>query len=199
MLSTLATAAPPQATRLVMSLVWSRCNIGHMYTKVPKARLSLPKIRRYYASKSPGWVRPKQPPACPGAPFAQSLLKLLFPTSGREENDNKYLENHSKFLRCSLSPSFTESFRGTNKNLGGWWYTVICVLNRHSLSNSKFMKSPPRLQFEQLCFTNKSSIQQSSNHPSPESSCLVIHKAIASILKRIYRLLIFLAFIVFGN
>lgn len=124
-------------------------------------------------------------PARPGAPLTQSLPQPFFPTSGREQNGNKYLENHIKFLRRNLSPSFTESFRGTNKNRGGWWYTVICILNRHSLSNSKFMQSPPRLDFEQLPFTNKSSIQQSSNRPGPESSCLVILKA--STLKRIYR------------
>lgn len=41
-------------------------------------------------------------------------------------------------------------------------------------------------RFEQLCFTNTSNIQQSSNHPGPQSSCLVIHKAIVSILKRLF-------------
>lgn len=146
------------------------------------------KWRGHFENKSPAQLMPQQPPACLRDPvrLAQSLPQPFFPTSGREQNGNKYLDNHIKFLRCNLSPGFTESFGGTNKNLGGWWYSVICILSRQSLSNSKFMQSPPMLEFEQLCFTSTSNIQQSSNHSGPQSSCLVIHKAIASILKRIY-------------
>lgn len=138
-------------------------------------------------------------PMCNAVLLAQSLPQAVFPTSGREQNGHKYLNNHIKFLRCNLSPSFTGSFGGTNKNLGGWWYSAICILSRQSLSNSKFMQSPPRLGFEQLRFTNKSNIQQSSNHPSPQSSCLVIHKAVASTLKRIYRLFTLFIFTDFGH
>lgn len=199
MLSTLTTAAPPQITQVQdcfsvgdQLALWSCCNIRLTHTSISVTTCNEDDILQ--ANPQHNWGQ-----SSPSAPLAQSSPQPFFPTSGREQNSKKYLENYSKFLRCSLSHSFTESVRGTNKNLGGWWHTVIFILNRHSLSNSKFMQSPPRLEFEQLCFTNKSSIQQSSNHPGPEGSSLVIHKAVASILKRIYRLFAFLTFIVFGN
>lgn len=199
MLSTLAIAAPPQIKQVQdcfkvgdQPALWSCCNTGLMHISISVTTCNEDDILQ--TKPQHNWGQ-----SSPSAPLAQSLPQPFFSTSGREQNSKKYLENYSKFLRCSLSHNFTESVRATNKNLGGWWYTVICILNRHSLSNSKFTQSPPRLEFEQFCFTNKSSIQQSSNHPGPEGSCLVIHKAIGSILKRIYRLFAFLTFIVFSN
>lgn len=190
------TTASQLSTYLVSgyTAVWYAHKQGHL-----KPPISVFTTIQYEESilntKSPEELMPMHNPVL----LAQSLPQAFFPTSGREQNGNKYLNNHIKFLRCNLSPSFIGSFWGTNKNLGGWWYSAICILSRQSLSNSKFMQSPPRLGFEQLCFTNKSNIQQSSNHPSPQSSCLVIHKAIEPTLKRIYRLFTLFIFTVFGH
>ena len=207
MLSTLAIAAPPQATWAQDSFkagdrpgLRLYSNTGYIHTRAPKASLSLLEMKNTFCKQIPSIAEAKAG-SCLHNPVLP-LHRAYHKPSSLPQAGNRTVTSIWKTTLNSwdaICPS--ASLKASGAPIKTWVGddTLICILNRHSPSNSKFMQSPPRLEFEQLCFTNKSCIQQSSNHPGPASSCLVIHKAIASILKRIYRLFTFLTFIVFGN